>query len=96
MWGRTEKIDQRRTLEEKNDSVIEETFAAYREQAVRNEHFLNLIDPSEVHCGYAIKNSQIEVAGFCLLAPYGSYSTFSEVAEIMYFIHPDYAGKEIG
>ncbi|AOT68975.1 GNAT family N-acetyltransferase [Geosporobacter ferrireducens] len=75
---------------------IEETFAAYREEAVKNEHFLKFIDDSEVHCGYAIKNSQNGVVGFCLLEPYGSYSTFSEVAEIMYFIHPDYTGKGVG
>lgn len=75
---------------------IEETFAAYREETVRNEHFLNFIDSSEVYCGYAIKNSQNEVVGFCLLEPYGSYSTFSEVAEIMYFVHPDFTGKGIG
>ncbi len=76
---------------------IRNTFDAYREQAVESEHFRKFIDPSEVHCGFAVKTLTEKIVGFCLLEPYASYaSTFSETAEVMYFIHPDYTGKEIG
>ncbi|HSL85580.1 MAG TPA: GNAT family N-acetyltransferase, partial [Bacteroidales bacterium] len=75
---------------------ILETFAAYREEAVKYEHFNKFIDPSEVLCGFAVKDTKDTVVGFCLLEPYGAYSTFKETAEVMYFIHPEHTGKGIG
>lgn len=75
---------------------IKETISAYREKTVKNEHFLNFIDSAQVHCGFAIKDKQSRIIGFCILEPYMSLSTFSEVAETMYFIHHEYTGKGIG
>ena len=75
---------------------IKETTAAYREEIVDNEHFLNFIDSKENYCGFAIKANQERLIGFCLLERYTSLSTFKETAEITYFIHPEYTGKGIG
>lgn len=75
---------------------IKETSCAYREKTVENEHFLNFLDSTENYCGFAIKDNQNRIVGFCILEPYTSYSTFSEVAETMYFIHNEYTGKGIG
>ena len=72
------------------------TFAAYREEAVRYEHYNKFLDPSQVLCGYAIRDLHDEVVGFCLLEPYGTHSTFKETAEVMYFIHPEHTGRGIG
>ncbi|MFT9497933.1 GNAT family N-acetyltransferase [Anaerosolibacter sp.] len=75
---------------------IKETTFAYREKIVENQHFLKFLDSEEIYCGFAIKTNQDEIVGYCLLEPYASYSTFSEVAEATYFIHPEYTNKGIG
>ena len=75
---------------------IKETTSAYREKTVENGHFLNFIDSTQTHCGFAIKDNQNRIVGFCTLEPYMPLSTFSEVAETMYFIHHEYTGKGIG
>lgn len=74
---------------------IKETTSAYREYIVDNDFFLNFIE-DEMYCGFAIKDEQGKVVGFCTLEPYMPISTFSEVAEPMYFIHPEHTGKGIG
>ncbi len=75
---------------------IKETTSAYREEILENKHFLKFMDSEEIYCGFAIKTNQDKIVGYCLLEPYASYSTFSEVAETTYFIHPEYTGKGIG
>ncbi len=75
---------------------IRETTSAYREHEVDNEYFLNFMSNNENHCGFAVKDDQGMIVGFCTLEPYMPISTFSEVAEPMYFIHPKHIGKGIG
>ena len=75
---------------------IKETTAAFRENIVEKEYFLNFLEVTEKYPGYAVKNSDNKVLGFCMLKPHISLSTFSEAADIMYFIHPDYTGRGIG
>ncbi|WP_350445905.1 GNAT family N-acetyltransferase [Anaeromonas frigoriresistens] len=75
---------------------MRETTSAYREKTVGYEHFLKFIDTTDIYCGFAIKNNENKILGFCLLEVYSSLSTFSEVAEIMYYIDKDYTGKGIG
>lgn len=75
---------------------VEETTAAYRNKAVKNEFFTNFMDSKENHCAFAIKNDKDIIVGFCLLEPYMDLPTFSEVAETTYFIHHKYTGIGIG
>lgn len=94
-------IFEKLTLAHKEDVIrifnyyIKETTSAYRENIVADDFFLNFID-DEVYCGFAIKEKQGKLVGFCVLEPYRSYATFSEVAEPMYFIHHEYTGKGVG
>lgn len=75
---------------------IRETITAYRENEVDNEHFLNFMNTDEIYCGFAVKNEQDTVIGFCTLEPYMPISTFSETAEPIYFIHHEHTGKGVG
>lgn len=75
---------------------IKETTSAYRENVVENDYFLDLLNDTENYCGYAIKDEKGTMLGFCTLEPYMPISTFSEVAEPMYFIDPKHTGKGIG
>ena len=75
---------------------IKETTSAYRENEVDKDFFLDLIHGTEYYCGFAIKNKEGSIVGFCTLEPYMSISTFLEVAEPMYFIDPKYTRLGIG
>lgn len=76
---------------------IEETTAAYREEAVGPEFFPALLEDSEAYPAYAIvAEPGREVVGFCMLEPLMPISTFSEVAEVTYFLRPDRTGQGIG
>ena len=69
---------------------IKETTAAYRENIVEKDHFLNFLNVTKNYPGFAIKDAGNKITGFCMLKSHISLSTFSEVAEIMYFIHHEY------
>ena len=43
-----------------------------------------------------IKTNKGEVIGFGFLHPYSPIPTFKRVAEIVYFIRPEYTGKGVG
>jgi L-amino acid N-acyltransferase YncA len=75
---------------------VEKTTAAFREKAVEKEHFLNFLEVTRAYPGYAIRDQGRKIIGFCLLKPHLAISTFSEVAELMYFIDREYTGKGIG
>lgn len=76
---------------------IEETTAAYREEAVGPEFFPLLLEDSAAYPAYAIvAEPEREVVGFCMLEPLMPISTFSEIAEVTYFLRPDRTGRGIG
>ena len=75
---------------------IEETTAAFREKTVEKEHFQKILEVTRTHPGYAMRDEANKIIGFCLLKPHLSISTFSEVAELMYFIDREYTGRGIG
>ncbi len=75
---------------------IEQTTAAYREQAAEKEYYQNFLDTAETHPGYAVRYEGDRIIGFCLLKPHIALSTFSETADIMYFLHHEYTGRGIG
>lgn len=70
--------------------------AAYRTEPVGEEFFPHFLAGPEVLCSYALVAPEGEVAGFCMLEPRMPLPTFSEVAEVMYFLHPEHTGKGYG
>jgi len=75
---------------------IENTTAAYREEAVSDDFSLRFLEGPDVYCSFVIKNNSNGIIGFCMLEPHSSLSTFSEAAEVMYFIHHKYTGNGAG
>lgn len=75
---------------------IENTTAAYRTETVSEEFALNFLEGSDIYCSFIIKTIENKVIGFCTLEPHISLSTFSEVAEVMYFVHDEYTGYGAG
>jgi phosphinothricin acetyltransferase len=78
-----------------NHYIRTSTFA-YREECVADDYYGNFLEAVERYPGYAIEDGLGGVAGFCLLKAHKELSTFSEVAEIMYFLGPAHTGKGLG
>ncbi len=75
---------------------IENSFAAYPEEKVPEEFFDFLMRICQGYPTVSIKNSENEVLGFGMLRPYSPLSTFSQTAEITYFLKPEVTGQGIG
>lgn len=75
---------------------IKNTTAAYRAEVVSEEFALNFLESSDIYCSFIIKTKENKIVGFCTLEPHMALSTFSEVAEVMYFIHHEYTGFGAG
>ena len=74
---------------------IEYTTAAYREATVGYGHYDGFLDDSVLK-GYAAAAGEDEILGFGTLEKYKRISTFSDTADVMYFIKPGYTGRGIG
>ncbi len=70
--------------------------AAYRGEAVGYEFFGHFTGDMDAYPAYAMIGADGEVAGFCMLEPFMPIPTFSSVAEVTYFLHPDHAGRGLG
>ncbi len=75
---------------------ITETTCAFREEPVDEKHYLQLIEPSENHRGYAVIHPDHRVIGLCMLKPHHHLPVFSRTAEVLYFLHKDHTGKGAG
>lgn len=75
---------------------IENTTSAYREEPVDASFALRFLESPDVYCSFVIRNDANRIIGFCMLEPHVAISTFSETAEVMYFIHHEYTGKGAG
>jgi phosphinothricin acetyltransferase len=75
---------------------IENSFAAYPEQAVPYSFFDRLLDICRGYPAAAVLDSECHAIGFGMLRPYIPLPTFSGTAEITYFLRPDSTGKGIG
>ena len=74
---------------------IENSTAAYREDAVDYSAFHNMTEDCIDDSKYVIKNGN-DVIGFSLLEYFMPIRTFRETAEVTYFINKEYIGKGIG
>lgn len=75
---------------------IKNSTAAYRAEEVNEDFSLNFLEGSDVYCSFVIKTDDNAIVGFCMLEPHMAISTFSETAEVMYFIHPEFTGCGAG
>lgn len=93
-----ERLEEKHKKEVANilNYYIENTTAAYRTDTVDEEYSLKILEDTDIYCSYAMKTTENKIVGFCLLEPHKAMSTFSEVAEVMYFVHNEYTGYGLG
>jgi L-amino acid N-acyltransferase YncA len=75
---------------------VENSFAAYPEHKLPYEAFDHFLKMCEGYPAIVVKDNQANTLGFGMLRAYNPFPTFSQTAEITYFIKPEYAGKGIG
>jgi len=75
---------------------VENSFAAYPEQKVPYEFFDNILKISEGHPALCVKDERGHILGFGMLRAYSPFPTFSQTAEITYFIKPGHTGRGLG
>lgn len=75
---------------------VENSFAAYPEERVPYEFFDTFLRLSEGYPALVAEDEKGTIVGFGMLRAYNPYPTFSQTAEITYFIKPDYTGRGIG
>jgi len=75
---------------------VENTFAAYPENAVPYEFFGFFMKMAEGYPFLAAKDGVGKVLGFGLLRPHNPMPAFSRTAEVTYFLAPEHTGKGIG
>ena len=74
---------------------IENSFSAYSDTIVPYSFFDRFLERTQNYPAFSIMVND-KIAGFCFLRAYNPFPTFTECAEITYFIHKDYTGKGIG
>lgn len=72
------------------------SFAAYPENPFPYEMYAVLLNMSQGYPAEAVTDNSGEVLGFGFLRGHNSIPTFSETAEVTYFIHDGHTGKGIG
>lgn len=75
---------------------IENSFAAYPETKVPYEFFDKFLEMSDGYPTIMVKDEIGEILGFGMLRAHNPIPTFSQTAEITYFIKPEYTSRGIG
>ena len=75
---------------------VENSVAAYPETKVSYEFFDMLLKMSYGYPTVAVRDERGRVIGFGMLRVHNRLTTFSQVAEITYFIRPEHTGKGVG
>jgi phosphinothricin acetyltransferase len=75
---------------------IENSFAAFPEQKLGYNFFDMMLNGTADYPAITVKTKDGEVIGFAFLRPYHPLPVFKRVAEITYFIKPEYTGKGLG
>ena len=75
---------------------IENSFAAFPEIKVNYEFFDRILNMTQGYPAIIVKDKLCKVIGFAFLHAYHPMETFKRVAEISYFIMPEFTGKGIG
>ena len=75
---------------------VENSFAAYPESRLPYQAFDMFLRVSKGYPTGTIKDQTGKTIGFGMLRTHNSMPTFSQTAEVTYFIHPDHTGKGLG
>jgi L-amino acid N-acyltransferase YncA len=75
---------------------VENSFAAYPENKLPYQAFDMFLKMSDGFPRGTIKDQDGRVVGFGMLRTHNPTPTFSQTAEVTYFIHPDHTGKGLG
>ena len=90
------------TYEDKNsvssiyNYYIENSFAAYPENYLEMDFFQRFKDMASGYPFYVVELQDKSIVGFAFLHSYSPIGCFNRVAEITYFILPEYTRKGIG
>jgi len=75
---------------------VENSFAAYPENRVPDSFFDAFMEKAEGHPTVVAKDEGGTILGFGLLRAHNPIPSFSQTAEITYFMRPEQTGKGIG
>lgn len=75
---------------------VENSFAAYPEQKLPYKFFDQFLKMCEGYPALTAKDEHGNILGFGMLRAYNPFSTFSQTAEITYFVKPGYTSGGIG
>ena len=75
---------------------VEHSFAAYPERKLPYECFYHFLEICEGYPAITAKDDQGNILGFGMLRSYNPFPTFSQTAEITYFVKSEYTGRGIG
>ncbi len=75
---------------------IETSFAAYREKKVSYNYYNAFLSSAQGYPAITVKTISGDVIGFAFLRAYHRMEEFNRVAEITYFLMPEYTRKGIG
>jgi phosphinothricin acetyltransferase len=88
--------DDRESVIDIFNHYVENSFAAYPESAVPYEFFDMLLQMAHGYPTVAAKDEHGRTIGFGMLRAHNPIPTFSQTAEITYFIKPEHTGKGVG
>lgn len=89
-------IEDRESIIDVFNYYVENSFAAYLDSKLPYQAFDMLLQISKGYPTGSIKDQEGIVVGFGMLRTHNPISTFSQTAEVTYFIHPDHTGKGLG
>jgi L-amino acid N-acyltransferase YncA len=75
---------------------VENSFASYPENRLPYQAFDMFLKMSNGFPTGSIKDQNGKIVGFGMLRAHNPMPTFSQTAEVTYFIHPDHTGKGLG
>ena len=75
---------------------VEHSFAAYPENKLPYQAFDMFLQMSNGFPSGTIKDENSKIIGFGMLRAHNPMPTFSQTAEVTYFIHPDHTGVGLG
>jgi L-amino acid N-acyltransferase YncA len=77
------------------NDYVKNSFSAYPEEALPETFFGQILSMTKGYPAYAILEGE-RVIGFCFLRPYNPLTTFTECAEVSYFLDKMHTGQGIG
>jgi L-amino acid N-acyltransferase YncA len=77
------------------NDYVKTSFSAYPEETLPESFFDQILAMTRGYPAYALLEGD-RVIGFCFLRPYNPFTTFTECAEISYFLDKLHTGQGIG